>query len=247
MKKTLKVVLSFLGFLIFLIVAVLAYFGFVPGLSGVMGSSKPRDLGIQVSEVAYKEGLERSGVVHKALMPSEVKTVNGMPMGIVHIGKHDAKVSFTSQELTSAANRVKWVQFPFRDVQIRINDDGIGEASGVLVFDKIKPYLNSLGVSNSDINKGLEVAKLPSFDMPFYVKVSGGVVNNNISLDVKSIEVGRFPIPQSIISEYTPNVEGFLESWVKNDPSISIKKLDFDGGKVNFDGTLPDVEATVDQ
>lgn len=223
-----------------LIIIGLGYLGFIPIISNVFGSNKPKDLGIKYSQDAFDSGHEKSGVRLESLDEIKVKGET-----IVQIGKHLVKDSFTSEEVTAAAQNRKWVDYPFRQTQVRFNQDGTTEASGIIKFSRLFNYLTAIGVSSSDIEKGMDKFKIPKMDLPFYIKISGSVTDNMVQCNIHRFEIGKIPIPMQFITSYTPVVNRFLEDGIRRSPSYYVDSLSFHDGQVYFDGALPDIEATV--
>ena len=237
-----KNLIRFLIFFPLLLILGLGYLGFVPIVSDFIGP-KPKDLGIKFSQKAYDAGYKKSQVKREAIIKS-----TGVKDSLVLIGSHPVKDSFTSEELTAAAQKRQWIYWPFEKVQIRFNQDGSGEASGVINMAKIFPYLSTLDVSAADVEKAMDKLKIPKTDLVFYIKVSGSVKNNQVNCKISRFELGRIPIPMSYISRYTPAINSFLENNVLgNRPAYEIKSMTIAGGRLLFDGKLPDIEATLNK
>lgn len=234
---------TLLGFLILFpvtVILLLGFLGFVPVLSNFIGP-KPKDLGIKYSQAAYDSGYRKSSVkveaITKPVSPKE---------SIATIGSHPVKDSFTSEEVTAAAQNRNWIYWPFNQIQVRFNQDGTGEASGLINITKIFPYLSSLGVSAADVEKAMAKFNLPKTNLVFYIKVSGSVKDNQVDCKISRFEIGRIPIPMNYITQYTPAVNNFLEKNVLgNRPGYNIKSMTIADGKLLYDGTLPDIEALV--
>jgi len=225
--------------LIFIIgvVVALGYFGLIPGLSDLMGTNKPRDLGIQYSEASYNAGLEKSNVKLKSLKVSDSRI-------IAYEGSHKVKTSFSDEELTAHAIKKEWVGYPVSDMQVRINDDNTAEVSGILKLTQIGPFLEAMNISEADYKKALEKASIPIKDVPFYAKGLGTAKNGALDITMTNFEVGRFPVPENILSQYQDELTDFGHSIMKNIPGFSVKEARFENGAIYFDGELPDVEFT---
>ena len=68
MKKWLIVVLV----LILIPTLVLGYLGFVPGVSAIMGSNRPRDLGVRYTEADLSSLMAKNGIQDVVLPDTEV-------------------------------------------------------------------------------------------------------------------------------------------------------------------------------
>ena len=85
--------------------------------------------------------------------------------------------------------------------------------------------------------------KILKGELPVYLKVSGEVVNNTSNIVVKSAEIAKIPIPQSLVSQYGPSLNNLVEDIVsQRKPHYDIKSLKVEDGKVHFVGSSPDEE-----
>ncbi len=235
-----KIVLGFVGLIAILLVGICGYLGFIPGIATVLGADKPRDLGISVTKEDSIQAQNKTGVALVAL-PADTP----LTQSIILTGKKVQTYVMDSKELTALANNRPWKYYPLEQVQIRINDDGTVETSGVLNVDSMMKYVQAIGYSTSDVEKALESYKLPLKKLPFYVKTSGEVKHGKVTGSILAAEVGRIPLPSSIISESTPKVITLIEEGISKSPGFTVNSLKFENGTLLFDGTVPEQEATV--
>lgn len=235
MKKLLVIILLALLVLVF----ILGYLGFVPGLSAVFGSNRPKNLGVKYTDDDKITAVEKLQVKYGQLSP------NATEKGLVLKGYHPVDKSFTSQELTALADtrQRQFSLFPFKSVQIKVNTDGTIEGSAILEFNTALNYLQTLGVPLDQVNKAVDKFKILRGNLPVYLKASGEVVNNSSNIVVKSAEIARIPIPQSLVKQYGPNLNNLVEDIIsKRKPHYDIKSLKVEDGKVHFIGNSPDEE-----
>ncbi|PKH44539.1 hypothetical protein CVH13_01850, partial [Dehalococcoides mccartyi] len=69
-KGIITAVITFIVLLLVAAVLVMGYLGIMPGVSSLMGSDKPRDLGITATSQDYQTMVTKSGVTVSAL-PSD--------------------------------------------------------------------------------------------------------------------------------------------------------------------------------
>jgi hypothetical protein len=218
-------------------VILLGYFGLFPALSNIMGTNKPRDLGMHYSEVNFNSALNKSEVEIEKLAAED-------PRLIAYEGSHKVNTSFTDEELTAHAYNKDWVGYPVSDMQVRINDDDTAEVSGMLELTKIGPFLEAMDISQADFEKALTKANIPLKDVPFYAKGYGSASNNTLDIHMTNFEVGRFPVPKNILDQYQDELTDFGYSIMDNVPGFSVSEARFENGAIYFDGQLPDVELT---
>ena len=218
------------------------YFGVIPGIASVFGADKPRDLGITVTKEESVQAQSKTGVAVVALPANAPLT-----QSIVLTGKKPQVYTMTSKEISALANNRTWKYYPLEQVQIRINDDGTVESSGVLNVDLMMNYVQAIGYSSADVEKALATYKLPLKKLPFYLKTTGEVKDGKVTGSILAAEAGRIPIPESLISDSTPQIISILEEGIAKSPGFSIKSLKFENGNLLFDGTVPEQEATVNK
>lgn len=231
-----KILLILVVVLVVVPVLVGGYFGLVPGVSAMFGSNKPRDLGVEASTADLESGNTKTGV--------ELGTaIDGSLKGFVYEGGHEVEMSLSGAEITAMANNSRLRGNPFSQVQVRINKDGSGEASGYVDFGAAVEYAKALGFSSEQVDKALAKYPVPRTKLPFYVKLSSGSVHNDqISADVAKVELARVPVPGGIVEQAVPAALSFVESVYLSSDSIDIETLENREGQVYVKGVLPDRE-----
>ena len=234
---------AFIGFLLVLIIVVVGlggYLGFIPGVSTIFGSDKPRDLGVKVTLEDSKKAQEMTGVI-LAELPSDTP----VSQSIKFEGKKDVKVSFDNVSGSAIMNNRPWKYYPFYDVQVKIHPDGTIESSGMINMDKVFQYTESLGFATADVEKAMNDYKIPKMNLPYYIKGKGEVINNKVTLDVETVQAGRLSIPSSIISENQHRAIDVVETAINRLDGFYAKSLKVEDGKVVFDGTMAEKELVV--
>jgi len=164
---------------------------------------------------------------------------------IIVSGSHPVDQSFSSAELTAAVdNRHNdYAYFPFRNVQIRVNPDATVEGSATINYQDAVNYLVTLGVSRKAIAEGTAKFKIPNADLPVYLKASGAIINNNSQINFAAAKIANINVPQNLITQFQPAVNGLIESIIKSrQPSYRIDKLEVINNQVHFLGTAPNQE-----
>lgn len=220
--------------IVFLVLVLgVGFFGFK-----YLTSGSPRDLGVKYTEADRATAYANNGVASAAITSSQDN-----PSGIKYEGQKEIKTSFTSAEISALNNSVSWVNYPISNIQIKINPDGTGEASGTLDVRKILSWV-SFTHSVGEIESKVEEYHI-GFNPPFYMKGKVSVINNKVSLVPQTIQVGKIIISQNIVSENISPIENFVEDRLNAIPNLQIRSLNLDGGKVNLDATYPEKEYTV--
>jgi len=236
----LKIILSllvFIGIVVLIAALILGYFGLIPGVSRIFGSDKPRDLGVTFTQEDFNSGMAKTGTEY-VLLPSDLSPEESLK----YSGTRVVETSFTDKELTALTHNRPWKYYPVKDVQLKIHEDGMVEASGVILVDRIIPCLKAFGVDSDQAESVIKRLDFLRTNPPFYIKGTGSIINNEIDLDIKSLEIGRLPVPLTSFVSMV-DVTNFIEAGLKTISGLSTKSLTLKEGKLFFDGTLPATEA----
>lgn len=163
----------------------------------------------------------------------------GMPNGT---GKVDLDVNLSSEEITSvfAVWEDRDKNFPLRDVQIKFNSDGTGEASGYLKIATAINLAKNLGYSDNDIEKGKEYVKYVSGDLPFYVKGTGDMLDNALSINPENFQIAKINVPDSIAKPASAVVSDIITRRIKQIGGANIKEASFKTGVFHLQGLVPE-------
>lgn len=240
MKKVLLIIGIIVAVLIIAAVLLLGYFGFIPSIAKLMGTDKPRDLGITYTEEDLKSATKKTKAEVKVLKKSTAPEKS-----LKTAGSERAEFEITSAEFTALTNNYanNWGYYPAQNMQIKINEDGTGECSGLVQVDKIIGFIQATGnkYSEEDIQKALDYLRLSREDsMPFYFKISGRAADNQIKeITPEKLEIGRFPIPSSILDRALPEIISFGNSQIENFAGLNVEDASIEDGKVSFKGEIP--------
>ena len=156
-------------------------------------------------------------------------------------GKIRLDANLTGDNVTSIFAR--WEEkdkfFPLHSVQIRFNPDGTGEASGFLRIATAISLAKNLGYSDADIEVGKKYVQYVAGDLPFYVKGTGDMINNVLSINPTTFQIGRVTVPDSITNLAAGAVEDMALRRINQIGGADIKEASFKDGKLKFVGTIP--------
>jgi hypothetical protein len=186
-----KFLLIFLIIIIFIPVTLLTYLGFMPVLSSLFGTDKPRDLGIKFTPEDLKSVRGKSQVEYTVLPDSNIPQETRQ-----FIGARQVTAEFTSVEITATLNNQPWKLWPYKNVQIKFNGDGSEEMSGVIIKKRLPAYAQAIGVPPEAINFAM---KYLSANPVFYLKGKAALADNRVSVfEPQVFEIGRMPMPISL-------------------------------------------------
>lgn len=224
MRTFLKIFLCVILIIILLIIGVLGYFGFIPGVSSLFGSDKPRDLGVRYTKEDLAKVQTKLGqaVVTPASDPYEqMKSAKGHPVDTL----------LTQEEYSAHVERVH----PVSNVQIKLTGDSF-QMSGRIDKARIPQFLRTWGlkgVSDKDILDA--VNKYLPVDPIFYLSGSGSVKDNKMTFNIKNAELGRLPVPPD---QAKVILEGYSEMFFNQIPGFSVSESNVVNGQLHFKGSV---------
>lgn len=234
---------KFLIFIIFVAIVILlplSLLGQVPLLSSAIGAA-PKDLGISINKADSDVSQSKVGTQVVTLSPT-----TPLYEDYRLEGKKPADISFDSKEATALVNNRAWANYPFKSVQIRINSDGSIETSGIITVKKAMPYAVALGYSESDIKKAMDKYHLPSLEIPFYLKGTGSIINNQVALDVSQAKIGAIPLPSSIVATAQNEAENLIEDIIyRHRDNFNCESLQVENNQIRFKGSVPEKEYVI--
>jgi hypothetical protein len=237
MKKGLKITLITIGSILVLAILVLGYLGFVPGVSAIFGSNKPVNLGVKATAADLESANQKTGV--QIIKFSEQVAVE---QSNTYEGQKELTAQFTPQETSAMINNGKWKYSVITDSQVKVNDDGTVEFSAMVNLKNL-PYAQRarhMTEYQELMDKAKQKLNLLPGKVPVYVKGKLSVTNNQVDIDAEKVRIGKISIDPEMVSK--EEVNSFVETRLTKVPGLNVKSLTFENGKMNFDGTVPEIE-----
>lgn len=230
MKKFMIIFVIFIA----MMVLFMGFMGFVPGLSSIL--VKPKDLGVRPDPEIVTEVNNRVGYVVELANPTSSSVSEP-----VYSGQKVIDDQFTSVEITSVLDSWsrEWAITPFYSVQVSLDGNG-GAASGVLKLSKALEMASRLGYTNQEIERAKSYATFVNGDVPFFAQGSVSVVENQVNLDLNSIQVGRVTLPDSISVPLERLVEDVVEKRIGVTTGLEVDSLTIEDGKMKLLGMIPE-------
>lgn len=229
----------FIGLVITLFIVIivpLSVLGLVPVLSSLIGAG-PKDLGIRISKEDSVKARAKSG--------TEIISIqkNDAIKDFTLVGRKNAEFVMDSAELTAHSNNRPWKNYPLKNLQIKIHNDGTIESSATLVISKAIPYVMGLGYSESQIRDAMQKYSIPPFEVPVYVLGKGSVKNDVVSVDAQEVKIGMIAVPGDIVSQANKEAEEVLNDVIqKHSDAFHAEEVSFANGKMTFKGAVPEKE-----
>jgi hypothetical protein len=216
-------------------VLVLGYLGFVPGLSDLMGSTKPRDLGVKYTSADLSSINSKVGVTYTTLPGSTPAAQSEIVSGSKAL-----QTQVTQEEITALVNdhSGKWKAYPVSDAQVKINQDGTMEMSGVLRMDRLDNYVAATGATGEQVQQVLTTAKSLGSNPRFYGKWDIDVTNGQVTGNIDQITIGNLDLPQDQVQANKALILQAIQGRL-HELNINAKTITVSNGKLVFDGTVP--------
>ncbi|MGE5372786.1 MAG: hypothetical protein ACM3QZ_12420 [Solirubrobacterales bacterium] len=201
-----------------IVVLGLGYTGFLPGLSGLMGTDQMRNLGIDPSAADQQLA---SGVV------PGIKEAQGK-----------ASLALSSGQLTVLERRYASKTIPVTaDAQVKVNTDGTAEVSGKLIVDQIPDYARRAGISE-EMTRNF-VAYLPEKkEVPFYAKVGAEAAGGDAGLALQAVELGRIDVPKSALKAANPMMNRLVLQHLRQVTGVDPKTIRIENGQLLLEGSV---------
>ena len=195
----------FIAIIIVIPLLVFAYLGFVPGLSKLLDSDKPTDLGISYSQQDYKDA-DKLTKIDRQFLPTN------SPNEFEFSDKsHRVSKTLTSSQVTAWINQRTWKHYPFSNLQIKFGQNESAQVSGNVDIKKLVKYFQVLGGLYTDKTTQID-SHIPFSGTPaFYLDLVGKVEDNQIDLKFKQVKIGKLKIPRVFVSSYTPRLIEFIQ------------------------------------
>jgi len=223
MKKQNVAVFGLLGGLILVGILVLmggvlliAASGFIkiPLLTALLGTDKPRDLGVRTdpsyfTDMLGKQGIKLEGTYDKLCLECYIEYADMKQMDI----------SVTSNQLSSwisATNK----EGTLKDVQVKLGSNNNMEMSGKLDLR----------------NAGYD------FNGPIYA--AGKIVKsgtNTLKIEINKAEAGLIPVPGEYAGKGAEELEGAINRQLARMPGLNIEDFSIENGALHYKGNFPSV------
>lgn len=185
-----------------------AYAGSLPSVSQALGADRPRDLGVRWTSADYESVFQKAPIRR-----SSAPEFHCLNCPTSYGGRIAVSDRFTDREISAWLSVQNAAYGPIRDVQVRFNDDGIAELSGMLVEWVRSPVYARARVT------------------PAATKA--------IRLDFDRIELGRLQIPQPALRQASDVVSGLVNDKLGHIDGLEIQDLKVQAGGLTFRGSLP--------
>jgi len=233
-----------IGIIVVVLVIGLGYLGFIPGVSNLFGSNKPKDLGVTYTVADYTSARNKVGG-NLSVLPS----TSDPTQSISFSGSHPVDVNFTEAEYNAELNNRQWSYYPLENVQVKLHTDGTAELSANIETGKLQGCLEALGASQDALTSVTNYLKYIPTNPAIYMKGSVEIENGEfLNTDMATFKVGNLDLTGQIQNNLSQIISGG-ESTFNYIPGFSIKTFQIVniGGNpgIHFVGTEPDCARSI--
>lgn len=251
-KKPIIIALVVLLVLVIIPATALAYVGFVPGLTELMRTNKPIDLGVAYSAADFNRlgdnnafGIEVGN--YDAASGLSIKNISSMSPGskLVTYGVRTNEATLTQAELTAFVNMIPWANSPLSNSQIRL-EPGTFEFSGNVKARYVSNLIKAIYPAGNygQLSPFLKLATHLQ-NPAVYAKMSVSIDNvaaqaahGRMHLKVLALKVNRMDLSKDVSQMNAINMNVGQGSWAQGLP-FSLGSLTVSNGQLDVYGTLP--------
>jgi hypothetical protein len=200
---------------ILVITSVIAASGifYVPGFSDVLGTNKPRDLGVKADPAKFnallaRENVKLSGPASNYDLTANIKYGQAQPM--------DATVS--SEELTSMMQATNNAKGPLKNMQVKLGNNNQMEMS-----------------ADADLQKFGYPVQGPIYLKGTFEKSGSG----SVKIVLNEGSLGLIPVPASVLQQGGGGVEQAINHQLATMPGLRIDNLEIQNGQLHYSGAFP--------
>ncbi|MFA6065095.1 MAG: hypothetical protein WCW44_04745 [archaeon] len=194
---------------ILLVILIVGYLGFMPVVSDIMGTNKPKDLGVTYSTTDLASGLAKldgTQVLNETALCVTCKYTS--------TGSVPVESSYTSAEFTAHLNEISSDKGPLKDTQVKFNKDGTFEATGLISDPR---FTNAFYIKGT-IAEG-----------------SG----KTIKLDLSDSSVGNLGLAGDQKQKAEEVLNSAVSDFINKNPGMSVESISISDGQLNYKGTMP--------
>jgi hypothetical protein len=200
---------------IMILISVIAATGvfYIPGFSEVLGTNKPRDLGVKADPAKFnallaRENVKLNGPASNYDLTANIQYGPARPM--------DATVS--SEELTSMMQETNNLKGPLKNMQVKLGNNNQMEMS-----------------ADADLQKYGYPVKGPVYLKGTFEKSGSGSVN----VIIREGSLGLIPVPESVLQQAGDGVEQQINHQLGSMPGMRIDTLGIQNGQLHYSGAFP--------
>jgi hypothetical protein len=205
------------------------FLGNLPVASKILGTNKPKNLGVQLSVESASAGLQALG-----------KPVNLSQLDAVYRNPNSYKKvtgSLNEAQASSLVSIGDIPDFPFRTVQINFGPNGQVQSSGVIDVKKLQTLLNDYGASNEVTSRVMGIVKNARY-LNYYVEGTCSITNNRVDFTVDKLQIGKIGLPVNLIQDNKQSISGYVERTLR-ESGYNIRSMKISEDKVAFDMDRP--------
>ena len=223
MKKHFKVLYIIVGIIILIIAGL------------VVANTMPKNLGVRYTKADLDSVNTKLGITYNSLPSSNIPTESLKIQGSKPL---DAQI--TESELTALLNQPssQWKNYPVKNVQFKINDDGTIEVTGNILVKRVNDYSAATNLPSKYTDLVADKINLVPVNPSFDYKGTYTIENGKLQGEMTELKVGQLAVPK----DWTDNNKDFIQGFVDdrlNSAGMTVQSATFTNGKLDIKGSIP--------
>jgi len=202
----------------------------------VLANTMPKSLGVGYTKADLNSVNTKLGMTYKSLPSSDIPT-----QSLKIEGSKPLNAEITQSELTALLNQPssQWKNYPVKDVQFKINNDGSVEATGKIIVSRFDAYVKATNVPSQYTSLVADKINLVPVDPSFDCKGNYEIQNGKLVGGVTELKVGQFTLPKNWTDDNKDFIAGFVEDRIAS-AGMKVENAKFVNGKLDIQGSVPE-------
>jgi hypothetical protein len=190
------------------------YLGFIPGVSDVMGTNKPIDLGVEYTAMDLNSANQKLSELYSASKPTQIQ--------------------LTSNELTAllASQSERSESIPLQQPQVKVTETGV-QVSGILDVEKFSKITETSKLSSSLKSQIETAASFVKTNPSIYMDMSIGIQDGELQTTINSVKIGQVNISREQLKSNTDMLTEEIKQGLESS-GIKIQSLKTVDGKMGI-------------
>ena len=200
-------------------------------IGAVIAVTSPKNLGVGYTKADLNSAITKVGTTYAS-------TSQGDSLKIVGSKKLDTKL--TQSELTALLNQPSdlWKDYPIKNVQLKINDDGSVEMTGKIITGRYNDYVKATNVPDKYTSLVKDKVNLVPLNPSFDYKGNYEIQNGKVVGELTELKVGPVAIPKTWTDNNKDFIAGFVEDRL-NSAGLDVQNAKFTNGNLDIQGSAP--------
>jgi hypothetical protein len=202
----------------------------------VLANTMPKNLGVGYTKADLNSVNTKLGITYNSLQSSNIPT-----QSLKIEGSKPLNTQVTQSELTALLNQPskQWKNYPVKNVQFKINNDGTVEVTGKILASRVNDYAKATNMPTKYTDLVADKINLVPVNPSFDYKGTYEIQNGKVVGDLTELKVGQLAVPKDWTDSNKDFITGFVEDRI-NSAGMKVDNAKFVDGKLDIQGTIPE-------